>query len=253
MNKIYIVGSGPGDPELMTVKGMRLLQEADIVVHAGSLVNPVVLKYARPDAVLHDSALMVLEEIVKVMLDGVNAGKKVVRLASGDPSIFGTVGEMTGPLLKAGLEFEIVPGVSSSLAGAAVLKRELTVPEVAQTVILTRCEGRTPMPALENLKDLASHQTTMVIFLSVQLAGKVEAELLVAYPPETPIAIVYKASWPDEQVIRGTLENLQSLVREHKITKTALIYVGQFLTAEGTRSRLYDASFTHSFRRASSE
>ncbi|HXN07277.1 MAG TPA: precorrin-4 C(11)-methyltransferase [Nitrospiria bacterium] len=253
MNKIYIVGSGPGDPELMTVKGMRLLQEADIVVHAGSLVNPVVLQYARPGAVLHDSALMVLEEIVKVMFDGVEAGKKVVRLASGDPSLFGTVGEMTGPLLKAGLEFEIVPGVSSSLAGAAALKRELTVPEVAQTVILTRCEGRTPMPALENLKDLASHQTTMVIFLSVQLAGKVEAELLAAYPPETPIAVVYKASWPDEKVIRGTLENLQGLVREHKITKTALIYVGKFLTAEGTRSRLYDASFTHSFRKASSE
>jgi precorrin-4/cobalt-precorrin-4 C11-methyltransferase len=249
-NKIYIVGAGPGDPELLTVKGMRLLQEADVIIHAGSLVNPVVLEFARKEAVLYDSAGMVLEEIVRVMIESIQAGKKVVRLASGDPSLFGAIAEMTDPVIEAGLEFEIVPGVSSFLAGAAALKRELTVPEVAQTVILTRCEGRTPMPGLEQLKALALHQTTLIVFLSVQLSSKVEAELLAAYPPDTPVAIVYRASWPDEIVIRGELQNLHKLVRENKITKTALIYVGKFLTAEGTRSKLYDSAFTHSFRKA---
>jgi precorrin-4/cobalt-precorrin-4 C11-methyltransferase len=252
MNKIFIVGAGPGDPELLTVKGMRLLQEAEIVIYAGSLVNPVVLKFARKDAELYDSAGMVLEEIVKLMIDSLKAGKRVVRLASGDPALFGALGEMTDPVVEAGLEFEIVPGVSSFLAGAAVLKRELTVPEVAQTVILTRCEGRTPMPGLEQLKNLASHQTTLIIFLSVQLSRKVEAELLEAYPPDTPIAIVYRASWPDETVIRGNLINLHQLVKDSQITKSALIYVGKFLASQGTRSKLYDSSFSHSYRKASS-
>lgn len=250
-DKIYIVGAGPGDPDLLTVKGMRLLQEADVIIHAGSLVNPILLKFARPDAVLYDSAGMVLEEIVQVMLDSVRAGKKTVRLASGDPCIFGAVGEMTEPIIQAGLAYEIVPGVSSFLAGAAALKRELTVPEVAQTVILTRCEGRTPMPELERLKELGRHRTTLIIFLSVHLASKVQADLLTAYPPETPVAIVYRASWADEKMIRGTLENLQNLVKENKITKTALIYIGNFLESEGTRSKLYDASFTHGYRKAS--
>ena len=251
MNKVYIVGSGPGDPDLMTVRGMRLLQEADVIVHAGSLVNPVVLKFARQGAVLHDSAGMVLEEIVKVLAEALKAGKKVVRLASGDPSLFGAVGEMAEPLIEAGLDFEIVPGVSSFLAGAASLKRELTVPEVAQTVILTRCEGRTPVPEGEKLKALAAHQATMVIFLSVHLAGKVEEELLSAYPPETPVALVFRASWPDEQVIRGRLDQLKEMVRENKITRTALIFVGKFMEASGTRSKLYDASFTHGYRKGS--
>ncbi|MHB8481643.1 MAG: precorrin-4 C(11)-methyltransferase [Nitrospiria bacterium] len=251
MNKIYIVGAGPGDPDLLTVKGMRLLQEADVIIHAGSLVNPVVLKFARPEAVLYDSSGMVLEEIVQVMLDSVRGGRKVVRLTSGDPCIFGAVGEMTEPVIKAGLAYEIVPGVSSFLAGAAALKRELTVPEVAQTVILTRCEGRTPMPELEQLKELGRHRATLIIFLSVHLAGKVQVDLLSAYPPETPIAIVYRASWDDETIIRGNLKNLQNLVRENKITRTTLIYIGNFLEAEGTRSKLYDASFTHGYRKAS--
>lgn len=251
-NKIYIVGAGPGSPDLLTVRGMRLLQDADVILHAGSLVNPVLLQFARPEAALFDTAGMILEEIVKVMIDSVKTGRKVVRLASGDPSIFGAVREMTEPLIEAGLEFEIIPGVSSFLAGAAAIKKELTVPEVVQTVILTRCEGRTPMPELEQLKALVRHQATLIIFLSVHLSSRVEADLLEAYPPETPIAIVYRVSWPDEQVIRGRLDNLHTLVRENKITKTALIYVGKFLTAEGTRSKLYDATFTHGYRKASS-
>jgi precorrin-4/cobalt-precorrin-4 C11-methyltransferase len=252
MNQIYIVGAGPGSPDLLTIRGMRLLQEADVILHAGSLVNPVLLQFARPEAALFDTAGMVLEEIVKVMIDSVKAGRKVVRLASGDPSIFGAVREMTEPLIEAGLDFEIIPGVSSFLAGAAAIKKELTVTEVVQTVILTRCEGRTPMPELEQLKELARHQATLIIFLSVHLSSRVEAGLLESYPPDTPIAIVYKASWPDEQVIAGRLDHLHALVRENKITKTALIYVGKFLTAEGTRSKLYDATFTHGYRKASS-
>lgn len=250
-SKIYIVGAGPGDPDLLTVKGMRLLQEADVILYAGSLVNPVLLQWARPDAILHDSAGMVLEEIVEVLLSSSRQGKKVVRLASGDPSLFGAMGEMTEPIVKAGLEFEIVPGVSSFLAGSAALKRELTVPEISQTVILTRCEGRTPMPALEKLTELARHQATLIIFLSAHLTGKIEKELLSAYPAATPVAIVYRAGWNDEKMVRGRLDNLHALVKENKITKTALIYVGKFLETEGTRSRLYDATFSHGYRKAS--
>ena len=249
--KLYAIGLGPGDPELLTVKGMRLLQEADLILYAGSLVNPVVLQFARPDAALYDSAGMVLEEIVRILIEAARTGKKVVRLASGDPSLFGAMGEMTEPVLKAGLEFEVVPGVSSFLAGAASLKRELTVPEVSQTVILTRCEGRTPMPDLEKLVELARHRSTMVIFLSVHLAGKIERELLSVYPAETPVAVVYLASWEDEKIVRGRLSDLHALIKENQITETALIYVGEFLASKGTRSRLYDATFSHGYRKAS--
>lgn len=249
--KIYLVGAGPGDPELLTVKGMRLLQEADLILYAGSLVNPVVLQFARPDAVLYDSAGMILEEIVRILIEAARTGKKVVRLASGDPSLFGAMGEMTEPVLKAGLEFEVVPGVSSFLAGAASLKRELTVPEVSQTVILTRCEGRTPMPDLEKLVELARYRSTMVIFLSAHLAGKIERELLSVYPAETPVAVVYLASWEDEKIVRGRLSDLHALIKENQITKTALIYIGEFLASKGTRSRLYDATFSHGYRTAS--
>lgn len=249
--KIYLVGAGPGDPELMTVKGMKLLQEADLIVYAGSLVNPIVLRFARPGAILHDSAGMVLEQIVEILIAAARAGKRVVRLASGDPSLFGAVGEMTEPVRRAGLEFEIVPGVSSFLAGAASLQRELTVPEVSQTVILTRCEGRTPMPDLEKLAELARHRSTMVIFLSAHLAAKIERELLSAYPAETPVAVVYRTSWEDEKIVRGRLGDLHSLIKEYQITKTALIYVGEFLVSEGTRSRLYDPTFSHGYRKAS--
>lgn len=248
--KIYIVGAGPGDPDLLTVKGMRMLKAADVILYAGSLVNPVVLQFARPDAALYDSAVLVLEEIVQILIEAAQTGKKVVRLASGDPSLFGAMGEMTEPVLKAGLEFEVIPGVSSFLAGTASLKRELTVPEVSQTVILTRCEGRTPMPDLERLTEIAKHRSTMVIFLSAHLAGKIERELLSAYPAETPVAIVYRASWEDEKIVWGRLSELHALIKENQITKTALIYVGQFLVSEGTRSRLYDPTFSHGYRKA---
>lgn len=247
---VHIVGAGPGDPELMTVKSVRLLQEADVVVYAGSLVSPDVLAMLRPETERYDSAVMVLEEIVDVMIRAASSGRRVVRLASGDPGLFGALGEMARPLIDAGLEVEVVPGVSSFLAAAAALGRELTVPEVSQTVVLTRAEGRTPVPPAERLAELARHQTTLVLFLSANLAKQVQADLLAAYPPDTPVAVVYRASWPDERIVSGALGDLAALIRGAGITKTALIFVGRFLTAEGTRSRLYDAAFSHGYRRA---
>ncbi len=247
---VSIVGAGPGDPELMTVKSVRLLQEADVVVYAGSLLSPEVLALLRPETERYDSAVMVLEEIVETMVSAAKSGKRVVRLASGDPGIFGALGEMAQPLIAAGLEVEVVPGVSSFLAAAATLGRELTVPEVVQTVILTRAEGRTPMPETERLSELARHQATLILFLSANLVKQVQADLLTGYAPDTPIAVVYRASWPDERVVTGALSDLATIVRQAGITKTALIFVGRFLNAEGTRSRLYDAAFSHGYRKA---
>ncbi|MEW6682524.1 MAG: precorrin-4 C(11)-methyltransferase [Nitrospirota bacterium] len=247
---VHIVGAGPGDPELMTVKSVRLLKEADVVVYAGSLLSPEVLALLRPETERYDSAVMVLEDIVDVMVRAASSSRRVVRLASGDPGLFGALGEMARPLIDAGLEVEVVPGVSSFLAAAAALGRELTVPEVSQTVVLTRADGRTPMPPTERLVELARHQATLVLFLSANLAKQVQADLLATYPPDTPVAVVYRASWPDERIVTGALAGLEALIREARITKTALIFVGRFLTAEGTRSRLYDATFSHGYRRA---
>lgn len=247
---VHIVGAGPGDPELMTVKSVRLLKEADVVVYAGSLLSPEVLALLRPETERYDSAVMVLEDIVDVMVRAASSGRRVVRLASGDPGLFGALGEMARPLVDVGLEVQVVPGVSSFLAAAASLGRELTVPEISQTVVLTRAEGRTPMPPTERLAELARHQATLVLFLSAHLARQVQADLLAAYPPDTPVAAVYRASWPDERIVSGQLADLAALIRRAGITKTALIFVGRFLTAEGTRSRLYDAAFSHGYRHA---
>lgn len=250
-NKIYFVGAGPGHPDLITVKGRMLLEDADVIVYAGSLVNPVVLEFASKNAELYDSAKMNLEEITKVLVGSFKAGKHVVRLASGDPSIFGAVEEMGDVLKDEEIAFEIVPGVSSFSAAAASLKRGLTVPDVVQTVILTRAEGRTKMPPKEKLEDLARHECTLVLFLSAVLAKSVQEKLLTAYPAETPIAIVYKASWPDEKIFLGRLDELGSIMRREKITMTALILVGKFLTTQGHKSKLYDKTFSHAFRKAS--
>lgn len=251
MNKIYFVGAGPGDPELITVKGKRILENADVIVYAGSLVNPVVLKFARNGTELYDSSKMTLEEISKQLIQSFKAGKQVVRLASGDPSIFGALEEMSDILYEEEINFEVVPGVSSFTAAAAKLQSGLTVPDLVQTVILTRAEGRTKMPNKEKLEELAKHNATLVLFLSAVLAQSVQEKLLKAYPPDTPIAIVYKVSWPDEKIFRGTLRNLSLMMRREKITMTTLIFVGKFLTAQGYKSKLYDKSFSHAFRKAS--
>lgn len=249
-NKIYFVGAGPGDPDLVTIKGKKLLEKADVIVYAGSLVNPLLLEFAKKGAELHDSSKMTLEQISSLLVESYKEGRQVVRLASGDPSIFGAVEEMAELLKSEEIILEMVPGVSSFTAAASTLQRELTVPDLVQTVILTRAEGRTLMPLKEKLEDLAKHECTLVLFLSAGLAKSVQEKLLTAYAPDTPIAIVYKVSWPDEKIFLGELHELEEIMGREKITMTALIFIGKFLTAQGYKSRLYDKTFSHSYRRA---
>lgn len=249
---IYFVGAGSGAPDLITVRGARLLEQADVVVYAGSLVNPALLDYCKPDCAVYNSAKMTLEEVLDVMVPAAQAGKLVVRLHTGDPCVYGAHREQMDALDKVGLDYEVCPGVSSFCGAAAALKAEYTLPDVSQTVILTRMEGRTPVPPKEKIELLAAHGATMVIFLS---AGQLEqlSDRLISggYPPETPAAIVYKATWPDEKVIRTTVSGLAAAAAEAGVTKTALITVGGFLGDEYLRSKLYDPAFTTEFREAS--
>ncbi|MDI9644550.1 MAG: precorrin-4 C(11)-methyltransferase [Candidatus Verstraetearchaeota archaeon] len=251
MSKVVIIGAGPGDPELITIKGKKWLERADVVIYAGSLLNPEILKYAKPGAQLYDSASMDREEIFRLTAESARAGKLVARVHDGDPSFYGAIQEQVDLLEREGIECIRVPGVSCLQAGAAALNRELTLPNVSQTVIITRPEGRTPVPKPERLRSLAAHQATMVIFLGIQHLRSVVEELEKGgYPKTTPVAVVYKASWPEEKVIRGTLEDILGKVEEAGITKTALIFVGKVLdTSAYDYSKLYDPSFTHGFRK----
>ncbi|MGI6110291.1 MAG: precorrin-4 C(11)-methyltransferase, partial [Eubacteriaceae bacterium] len=192
---VYMIGAGPGDPELLTIKGKRLIDQADIIIYAGSLVNPQVLADRKADAQVYDSAGMTLDEVIEVMKNGVDAGKKVVRVHTGDPSIYGAIREQMDRLEELDIPYEVVPGVSSFVASAAALKKEFTLPDVSQTVICTRLEGRTPVPETEKLEDLAAHRASMAIFLSVGMIDTVQEKLLMHYPPETPVAIVQRATW----------------------------------------------------------
>jgi len=249
MNRIYFVGAGPGDPELITVKGRRLLEQAEVVVYAGSLV-PVALVEGLA-AELHDSAGLTLEEIIAVMSEGVRAGKRVVRLHTGDPSIYGAIREQMEQLARQRIPFEVVPGVSSATAAAAALEAELTLPEVSQTVIITRRAGRTPVPEKEDLISLAAHRATMLILLSVAMIDQVAADLAEGgYPAETPVAVVEKVSWPEQRIIRATLGDIAGRVRAAGIKKTAIIAVGEAFreAPAGAVSRLYDQSFSHGCR-----
>ena len=246
---VSFIGAGPGDPELLTIKGKRLIDSADIIIYAGSLVNPKVLADAKKDARIFNSAGMTLEEVLDVMQKGEAAGKKVVRVHTGDPAIYGAHREQMDALDRMGITYEVIPGVSSFLATAAALKKEYTLPGVSQTVILTRMEGRTPMPEGEKLLDLARHRATMVIFLSVGMLEEMCAALRQAYRPDTAAAVVYKASWEDEKIVRGTLTDLPQKVKESGIRKTALTVVGDFLGDDYELSRLYDKTFTHEFRK----
>ncbi len=250
-NTIYFVGAGPGDPELLTIKGRRLLDEADLIVYAGSLVNPALL--AGLSAELHNSAPLNIEETTALLVTGHKAGKKVVRLHTGDPAIFGAIKEQMLRLDAENIPYQVVPGVSSATAAAAALKAELTLPEISQTVIITRQAGRTPVPDKEKLALLASHQATMMIFLSVGMIDTVVAELAQGgYPSHTPIAVVEKASWPDERTVRGTLATIGRQVKEAGITKTAMIVVGEVLAGRlESESRLYAKSFSHEYRQGS--
>lgn len=246
---ISFIGAGPGDPELLTIKGKKLIDQADIIIYAGSLVNPKVLADAKKEARIYNSAGMTLEEVLAVMEEGEKKGLKVVRVHTGDPAIFGAHREQMDALERMGIAYEVIPGVSSFLAAASVLKKEYTLPGVSQTVILTRMEGRTPMPSGEKLLDLARHNATMIIFLSVGMIEELSATLRQAYREDTPVAVVYKATWEDQKIVRGTLLDIAEKVREAGIRKTALTVVGDFLGDEYELSKLYDKTFTHEFRK----
>lgn len=248
--KVYFIGAGPGDPELITLKGRRLLDEADVIIYAGSLVNPALLDGTKAE--IYNSATMTLNEIIEIIKDSFLEGKTVARLHTGDPSIYSAISEQIERLRQLNIEYKIVPGVSSAMAGASVLGQELTIPEISQTVIFTRLEGRTPVPEGEKLSELSRHRATMVIFLSAGMIERVKEELLQGYPEDTPVAIVEKATWPEQRIIRGRLKELDILVKEAGIKKTALIYVGETLKASlehtGKESRLYNREFKHGFR-----
>ena len=249
--QVYFVGAGPGDPELLTIRAKNIIERADVIIYADSLIDPEVCSLARAGAEIHGSASLTLEEITEIILRAVGQGKVVARLQSGDPSIYGAIHEQMAALDEREIEYEVVPGVSSLFAAAASLKAELTIPELSQTVIITRMEGRTPVPTMESLRSLAAHQSSMAIFLSASLVEEVVVELLAGgYRPDTPAAIVYRASWEDEKVVPAPLKELAKQVQKSGIKKQALILVGDFLNAKakGQRSRLYDGNFKHEYR-----
>jgi len=250
--QVYIVGAGAGDPELITVKGQKLLQKADVIIYAGSLVNPALLGFAKEGAEIHDSASMTLPEVIETIEKAVAKDLMVVRLHTGDPSIYGAIQEQMDALKKKGIDFEVVPGVSSFLATAAALKQEYTLPGISQTVIITRNEGRTPVPEREKLRSLAAHQATMCIFLSITMLADVVKELIEGgYAPDTPIAIVQRASWPEQKIVRATLETIVAEIADKGIDRTAMIVVSRCLDADYELSRLYAPEFSHMFREAS--
>jgi len=247
--KVKFVGAGPGDPELITLKGHKAVSDADIVIYAGSLVNPELLKYCKGTCKTYNSAFMNLEEIIKVCEDGINQNKSVVRLHTGDFSIFGSLREQIEALNELNIGYELIPGVSSFLGAASALEIEYTIPEISQSLIITRMEGRTPVPSLESIESFAAHQTSMAIFLSSGMVEDVMTQLIRGgYPKETPAAMVYKATWPEQKIIRGTIETVDALAKEAQITKTALIIGGKCLGYEFNPSKLYDKDFVHEFR-----
>jgi precorrin-4/cobalt-precorrin-4 C11-methyltransferase len=245
--KVSIVGAGPGDPDLLTVKGKKLLDEADVVIYAGSLVHPDILQGLESE--LFDSSKLNLDEIIGIIRGKVEEGKKVVRLHSGDPSIYGAIKEQMERLDSLGIPYEVIPGVSSAMAVAAALKEEFTLPEVTQTLIITRLGGRTPVPEKEALGRLSEIRASMLIFLSVGMIDEVVSELLHGYPEDTPVAVVEKATWPEERIIRGTLKDITEKVKEAGIEKTAVIAVGDFMRGLKRASRLYDKGFSHGYRK----
>ncbi len=248
---VHFVGAGSGAADLITVRGARLLGEADVVVYAGSLVNPEVLSYAGPDCAIYNSAEMTLEQVVDVIRAAEAAGKTTVRLHTGDSSIYGAVREQFDALEKLGIDYDVCPGVSAFCGAAAALKAEYTLPDVSQSVIITRAAGRTAVPERESIRSFAVHQATMVLFLSTKLTEKLQAELLEGgYGPDTPAAVVYKATWPEEKIFRCTVGTLHRTVTENGLTRTALIIVGGCLGEGYGRSKLYDPACSTEFREA---
>lgn len=248
---VHFVGAGCGAPDLITVRGARLVSEADVLIYAGSLVNPALLDYAKPGCEIHDSAYLTLEQVMDIVRDAEARGKTTVRLHTGDSSIYGAVREQFDQLEAMGVEYDVCPGVSAFCGAAASLRAEYTLPDVSQSVVITRMEGRTPVPDREKIRSFAAHGCTMVLFLSTGLLDGLQAELMAGgYAPETPAAIVYKASWPEEKIFRCSVSQLAETARTNGITKTALILVGNFLGERYDRSKLYDPGFSTEFREA---
>ena len=257
MGKVWFVGAGPGDPELITVKGRSLIERAGAILFAGSLVSEAATRWAPDDCVVLDSKDMTLEEMSAWLIAQAALCRVVVRLQTGDPGLYGALIELVQPLDAAGIELEVVPGVSSAMASAAAAVESLTLPEVTQTVIFTRVEGRTPMPEGESLEALAAHHSTLCIFLSITLMSRLSAALLAAgWSPDAPVVVVHKASWPGEQkIVRGTVSTIAGLCRAAKIVTQSMVIASPTLGARHwktlAKSKLYDPSFTHRFRRAS--
>lgn len=248
---VHFVGAGPGAPDLITVRGARLLEKADVIIYAGSLVNPELLGYAKPDCKIYNSAYMTLEEVIAVVREAEQKGLTTVRLHTGDPAIYGAIKEQMDELDECDIAYDVCPGVSSLFGAAAALKCEYTLPDVSQSVIITRAEGRTPVPDKEKLGLLAKHQSTMILFLSSGLAEKVKNELLEGgYSEDCPVAVVYKATWPDEKIVHTTVGELPQVMSDNGINKTALIIVGYVLKSEYEKSKLYDKTFSTEFRKA---
>lgn len=251
---VHFVGAGPGAPDLITLRGKELLERADCVIYAGSLVNPQLLDYTKPGCKVLDSASMTLEQVIEEMTAQELQGHTTVRLHTGDPCLYGAIREQMDALAQRGIAYQVTPGVSSFCGAAAAVPAEYTLPGVSQTVIITRAAGRTPVPQGEELASLASHGASMVLFLSAGLLEQAQSQLLEGgYPPETPVALVYKASWPEEKVYRCTVATLAQTARENQVTRTALVLVGDFLGQEYQRSLLYDPSFSHGYRAAERE
>jgi precorrin-4/cobalt-precorrin-4 C11-methyltransferase len=251
VSKVYFVGCGPGDPDLITIKAKKLLSKADVVVYSGSLIPDKILKICKK-AKLHDASGLVREEIFDILKNSAQKNRLVVRLHDGDPAIYGAIREQTDNLQKGGIECEIVPGVTSFLASSAALGLQLTLPGVTQTIIITRAEKRTKVPEREQIAELAKHKSTMIFYLSVQLLSDIVKEALKGgYPKSTPAAVVYKASWPDQKIITGTLEDIVKKVWAEKITRTAIVLIGDVIQPKSYEySKLYDKTFSHGYRKA---
>ena len=248
---VHFVGAGSGAADLITIRGASLLKNADVIIYAGSLVNPELLSYASPSCEIYDSAAMTLEEVIEVIKRAESEKKTTVRLHTGDSSIYGAVREQFDELIRLGIDFDVCPGVSSFCGAASSLKAEYTLPGVSQTVIITREAGRTPVPEAQSIQALAAHQATMILFLSTSLTEKLQADLLSGgYSEDTPAAVVYKATWPEEKIFRCTVGTLHKTVKENGLYKTSLIIVGGCMGDDYLRSLLYDPGFTTEFREA---
>ncbi|MGD9568415.1 MAG: precorrin-4 C(11)-methyltransferase [Sedimentibacter sp.] len=246
---VHFVGAGPGAADLITMRGCKYLSEADVIIYAGSLVNKELLRYAKEGAEIHNSAHMTLEDVIEVVKKAETDNRVTVRLHTGDSSIYGAIREQMDILKSMNIQYDVVPGVSSFCGAAASLNAEYTLPNVSQSVIITRMEGRTPVPERESIRSFAAHKSTMVLFLSSGLTEELSNELIAGgYEKETPVAVVYKATWPDEKIFRCTIESLPQTMKDNNITKTALILVGNFLGNDYERSELYNPKFTHEFR-----